>query len=363
MSLRKNSGRRARRDGKFAAWRLCYAAFGLVAVAVIIAYVALNAPSRELMRIRKLGQHDVAAAIQMLDRSENRSRDALLLRCQLFAAAGHWQETEATFSEISHPERCRDADLIALASQSLAAGIYSLADDILAACYKKGNHDSQLLRAMIDVKLQVGSDQEVLALCQKMTALAPDDPYPWLTTASIYQKAEKIDFAIAAFQEALRRNPQSRDEQNARLQIVDLAMYAGDLATASQQLDEMPNERQADPNVRVIRAKLLHRTGDFPASRQLLDKLLASNPEMVAALLERGMLHVDQGDFSKAVRDLEKVVAIDPENYTGHYKLGLAYQMQNQPSLADRHLQYAREITDRISERQLRAYARSTTDQ
>ena len=330
-------------------------------IATLLGAIAYNFwwnSAQSLARIRELGRQDPAAALELLDATNDRSRDSRLLRCQLLAASRHWEQAELAFEEIADPELCRQDELIELASLALGSGIFSLADKVLDADYRRGDPQPALLRAMIDVKYQSGFDQQALPLCNEMSKLTPDDPFPWLVSAKIYHHAEKIDLAIDAYREALRRDLDERDERQARFQIADMSIYVGDLDTAGQQLDHLAAELPGDPDVGLLRAKLLHRKGSFEASLQVLDAVLAARPDMVPALLERGVLHLERENLTQAARDLKQVTTLAPENYTGHYKLGLAYQRLNQPELAARHRERSSQITDRITEEKAQAEER-----
>jgi predicted Zn-dependent protease len=333
--------------------RLLLAALTIAIVLGVVAYSLFRNSVVTLAQIRELGRRDPVAARELLEASSDCSPDAQLLRCQLLASVGSWKQAENAFAEILEPELCHQYELIELARAALASGIFSLADKALSAAYRQDNEDVQLLRTLIDVKRQLEANQEALTLSHKMSRLAPSDPYPWLASAQIYQQAEKIDLAIEAYREALVRDPEDRDAQNARFQMADLAIYAGDLVTARQQLDQLLREVPEAPSVKVLHAKLLHREGDSAAGVQILSDVLASKPGMVSALLERGALFLEVEEAAAAVRDLDQVVTLDSENYTGHYKLGLAYQRLNQPDLARRHLERSRQITEQVSEQKL----------
>ncbi|MBC8355377.1 MAG: tetratricopeptide repeat protein [Planctomycetes bacterium] len=347
MSRKRNKGERSRPK------RLLLIALPIAIVLGVVGYNLSRNSARTLANIRELGRRDPAAAREVLEASNIRSRDAQLLRCQFLATAGNWKQAEDAFEEISQPEFCRQNELIELASTALASGIYSLADKVLSAAYRGDSEDVQLLRTMIDVKHELAAGQEVIELCREMSRLAPRDPYPWLRAAQIYQQAEKIDLAIEAYQEVLARDPEDRIAQNARFQIADLAIYAGELNTARQQLDQLLREMPDAPGVGVLYAKLLHREGDSAAGVRILNGVLASTPDFLSALLERGVLYLELEDSAAAVRDLDQVVKLDPENYTGHYQLGLAYQRLNQPDLAGRHFERSRQITEQVSEQKL----------
>ena len=329
---------------------------GILVLAILVAALAYSLSrnsTRRLARIRELGQQDPAAAIKRLEASGDRSQDGQLLRCQLLAMAGRWKQAEEAFEAVAQPELCGQDELIDLASIALRSGIYSLADKVLDAAYRQGNHHVQLLHTMIDVKYQLGADREALPLCREMSKLAPHDPYPWLVSAQIFHHAEKIDLAVEAYQEVLQRDPDERDARRARFQIADLAIYAGDLDTARHQLDQLSGELPNAPDVGVLRAKLLHREGKSDASLRVLDRVLASNPNVLSALLERGVLHFELENFAEAMGDLKQVVTLAPENYTAHYKLGLTYQRLDQPDIARQHLERSSQITDRMSEQKL----------
>ncbi|MEO8494904.1 MAG: tetratricopeptide repeat protein [Planctomycetota bacterium] len=358
MSRKKHARKQNESKASGGLVRLLLLTLALGVLVGTLAYVRSGNSAGELVRIRELGRHDPAAAIKRLEAHGDRSREVLLLRCQLLAAAGRWEQAEETFAAIEAPELCGQQELIGLAGQALESGIYSLADQVLDASYRQGHHDPRLLRTMIDVKHQLGADPQALPLCDEMSKLAPRDPYPWLLSARIYHRAEKIDLAIAAYREALLRDPDARDARLARFQIADLAIYAGDLAAAGEQLDQLSVESPNDADVDVLRAKLLHRQGNPDASLRVLDGVLASRPDMVSALLERGVLQLERENFAEASGDLKQVVTLAPENYTGHYKLGLAYQRLNQPELARQHLERSGEITNRIAAQKLQAEER-----
>jgi Flp pilus assembly protein TadD len=330
----------------------------VLAILVALAYSLSRNSTRRLARIRELGQQDPAAAIKWLEESDDRSEDGQLLRCQLLALAGRWKQAEEAFEAVVQPELCGRNELIDLATIALGSGVYSLADEVLDAAYRQGNRHAQLLHTMIDVKFQLGDNQEALRLCHELSELAPHDPYPLLLSAQIYHRAEKIDLAMEAYRETLQRDP---DARGARIQLADLAIYAGDLDTARHQLDRLAGELSDSPDVGVLLAKLLHREGKPDACLRVLDRVLAAKPNTLPALLERGVLHLERENFADAIGDLKQVVTLAPENYTGHYKLGLAYQRLNQPDIAKRHLERSIQITDHWSKRKLQEWRSSNS--
>lgn len=137
------------------------------------------------------------------------------------------------------------------------------------------------------------------------------------TDSELRAQAEKLrrqsrwPEALAAYQELVRRHPESFED---RFWIARITGWSGDLKTSQQMLTELLREDPRDYDTRVALADTCSWLGKYEAAMVELERLDRDFPNNTEVLLRLGRLHQWQGKNRIARSYFDQVLTLDPNH-------------------------------------------------
>jgi tetratricopeptide (TPR) repeat protein len=278
--------------------------------------------------------------------------EAQLFECRLLLELRRGSEAERRFKQIHRIETCDPASLYEVAVRATAANRLSLARQALAAAGEFVHHDPKRIKLLIFVlyTLHDGpSESRILELCKEYANLVPADAFPWLISSSLHRELNSPQLAFDAYREAIKRQLSPDETETVQIQIVELSLVLGDLATARENFDALVQTSRTSAvssQLLDLQTQLLYREGKLDDLMKLLDEALKKQPQLTSARAFRGKCREELGDHAGAIDDLQKVVRENDYDQSSHYLLGQAYLNQKDVSRGQVHLNRSRELIE-----------------
>jgi Tfp pilus assembly protein PilF len=322
---------------------------------------AATSPESRLARARKLSTHpDQALALvrTCLLATKGDFPAAQVFECQLLLKLNRGEEASSLFKQIRNPNACDPDELCQLGELAQPAGELELASHAFLAA---GNEfvcrtPQRLKRWIFSLYSQPNNEESeelILKLCNEYAILQPDDSFPWLVSASLYNEQNIQNLASEAYREALKRQLPPEDAFRSRFHLIQLSMVLGNLPLAREHCNVLlatSMSQESKQNVSVLHADLLQREGKPAAAVVQLDALLKAKPEWTRALTLRGQCKYDLKDLEGAIQDLSEAVRRDEFDPRTHYVLGQVFLQQKDLLRAKQHLNRSRELNDLIAQ-------------
>jgi len=140
----------------------------------------------------------------------------------------------------------------------------------------------------------------------RATVLSPWLGSGWFQLGNIRWELGKADEAVAAMQEAVRRDPNSR---LAHLVLARMLQAQGDLVRLQSVARRLQQLEPSEPDGWMLEAMSLQSIGANTHARRLYESLLGQRPNYVPALLKLGEI-LEQGAKTEAVRVYQRVLAL-----------------------------------------------------
>lgn len=211
----------------------------------------------------------------------------------------------------------------------------------------------QSRRHLAEMYYDLGVLQRTMQLCGEISILAPTDPQPERMMGMLSKDFARNKQAIEHYQEALRRDPDFDDAEQARVELASVYVTMRQHPQALNVLQQMKNPNTAD--ALSIAAQCHLALGDIQTAASTCDKAIKESPRHEKALETRGIIHMESGESSDARLLFEKTIAVNPANDQALFKLAaVCQQMQD----ADNAKKYQSEF-ERIKELKLQYIALS----
>jgi tetratricopeptide (TPR) repeat protein len=241
-------------------------------------------------------------------------------------------------------ERCPIEDLLIGGEMLASTGRMNQADEFLRLALERNELRERTLRLAADLCLYLGRDDEVLAHCQELAELRPEDPYPWTLMSRVYVKRRFPDKVVQVTRKLLELDPEQHESRHL---LIESLIEVGNKVDARRECEFL---RAKAPRVLaehpVTEARLLHLEGRSPEALVMVERVLQEKPADADALLLAGKIRLAGSDQKGAIVLLEKLVQADPTYEEAHYLLGQAYARQGNQAKAEEHLQMHRKVLD-----------------
>lgn len=275
------------------------------------------------------------------------------LRNYNFVAARNWLDAwQADFPTAAQPHYCRG-----LIWQHIMS--YEKADDELGKALELAPHRS-------DVRLELA---RTLAMQQKFEAAArhyricseqcPDDPQALSGLAQCLVQLGENDQALALYQQMDQRWP---DDVDGQLGLAKLELDAGRPETALRRLRPLVQEHSHYKELRYVLATALRSAGESEEAkvhfeyvrkandasarvRRLMEDVRA-HPELVEPRYEIGSTLLEYGSPAEGAAWLRSVLELDPNHRPTHRTLAEYYAQQKNGRLAEQHRRLAGEAAN-----------------
>ena len=161
----------------------------------------------------------------------------------------------------------------------------------------------------------------------EVVRLAPESGDAWYSLGRIRYTAEKFDGAVEAFQEALKRMPQSvKAENNLGLAYEGLYQPEKAMAAYREAIEWQKDKPNPSEQPYINLGKLLMAGEHSEEALALLLKAEMISPKEEVTRVAIGKLYQKQGEMKKAEDELRHAVEIAPKDATAHFLLGRIYQ-------------------------------------
>jgi len=235
------------------------------------------------------------------------------------------------------PDGTSAADLERAATIAFRKRQFGLADVLIGEALTRDDHRKETLRTALEIRYDLGRDEDVIAHIEELRKLVPDDPRPYLALTLVYEDRGDWDHVIDACKEFLRLQPEGADE--ARLILLEAYLTLGNADEASREIETLKAKApELLDQMPMLEARLLNLQGKNDEALARADRVLEADPENVDALLLRGRIQLATGRFSEAIKTLETLTEIDPSNFEAHYLLGQALSRSGETERARREL-------------------------
>lgn len=284
-------------------------------------YVAAGgeeAPSAELLLgvVRTLQSPKSASSAGLQPRPDQSTLD-LLLGAELLFHAGHWPQSDGLLAEV------------------------------LGRSGEDREPRAEALRLAATVRYELGREDDVLASCQELKQLTPEDARPWIAEAQVHEDRSHWPQVLEACREAVRLQP---DRPNLRWKLAEASIRVGDARQARAALAAIPEAAGSEDTRRLQEARILELEGRSEESLTIVVELLKKYPEHVDSLLLEGRLLLGMGKLPEAQQAFETLVRLDPTMHDGHYSLGQVYARLGQRDKATTEFRLHRQLSDRKME-------------
>ena len=278
------------------------------------------------------GQFDVAAEhYQALTRSTHDPRVAE--RAARAAAMGRDDHKVLELSRqwLETTPHSLDARLF-IAASLIRQGQFDAAkehvDVVLAGGASSPDHGFGAVSSLL---FNVPDGKAALAFMEKILADHQNDPYAHYAHGQVALRAEALDVALRAAQEAQRLKP---DWTNAVVLQTRVLQLKGDPGRAADVLHEVVKKQPEDAGLRMVYARLLLSATRYEASLAQLEILAEQAPDNAEVLLTAALVALDLKKLDIAERHLGRLVVQPRHSAEASYYLGAAAEVRKDPSAA-----------------------------
>lgn len=189
----------------------------------------------------------------------------------------------------------------------------------------------RFLKYVIGCYMQVGKKEQALKYIEKLAKISPDDFRIHYTLGDIYQKEERPEEAIKAFERATRSDVTNIDPTlvaDALYRLANLYLQKGEPLKAIPCLKDIFRL-----NVSVDEGLLSCQLGiayaeakDFLNARERLEMAKALNPSLGQARLYLAMVYEELGELQEAVKEAEAFLDASPDTWVAYAYLAELYK-------------------------------------
>lgn len=286
-------------------------------------------------------------AFDILQKQHANAMETHLARTHFFEASGSWKQAEAELSLAleQQPEnqalrQRRDwltqrasgqsADPPAGAGEGSTRYLYAppAGRDIQTAVLaeKKGVEDAAKTRPPTRQSLyRLAEGYQALSFLSSLWVVQtdPDSYRAHQLRGQSNEAAERIEEAIAEYQEALKRKP---DLQTIHFAIGNLYWRNARLEEARPELEAELKLNPRDARAHYELGDILFSNGDTAGAEKHLAEAIRYAPSMPEAHLALGRMATANGNFTKALTHLKRAAEISPLDPTPHYRMWLLYK-------------------------------------
>ena len=198
--------------------------------------------------------------------------------------------------------------------------------------------ENELLIAAAQVKSGSNLGEGILELEQAIAKHSPTEAYYHYELAEAYDQAGRADDALAAYREALQREPthQTSLEGMGRL-LARSGLAEQAIPILRQAIRQSPQAYQIHSDLGLAYLKL----GKLPAAIEELQTAVRINPDAAPSQSDLGAALVQTGDIRGAEAALYQAVRLQPEYANAHANLANFLAGTNKPGEAEHHFRQA----------------------
>jgi tetratricopeptide (TPR) repeat protein len=142
----------------------------------------------------------------------------------------------------------------------------------------------------------------------------------------IYKDLDQLSPAIAAYEEALRRELNEPVVEEVKEELAECLVAQSQYQRALTLMESGAPKQDATPKHQALRAECLWGLGRSSEAQTLLDGALINHPRVPELLRLRAKVHLHSNEPQAAITLLERAVEIDRHDFAGRYQLAQSYQ-------------------------------------
>ena len=201
-------------------------------------------------------------------------------------------------------------------------------DKVLAGRARSPDHGFGAVSSLL---FNVSDGKAALAFMGKILADHQDDPYAHYAYGQVALRAEALDAALHAAEEAQRLKP---DWANAVVLQTRALQLKGEPGRAADVLSEVVKQQPEDAGLRMVYARLLLSATRYEASLAQLETLAEQAPDNAEVLLTAALIAMDLKKLDIAERHLNRLLAQPRHSAEAGYYLGAVAEARKDHSAA-----------------------------
>lgn len=135
------------------------------------------------------------------------------------------------------PPNCKTIDLVQAGTAFFYAGDNKRADELLTEAYKRDQLRAEVLNPLIQVRYDLGAENDVLELGDELSKLEPENCLPWVAMSYVFEDRQALEQLVSTYRELLKRDCAEQDLT--RWKLVERLIEVGLAAEAQQEWDEL----------------------------------------------------------------------------------------------------------------------------
>lgn len=236
-------------------------------------------------------------------------------------------------------------DLLLIAELLFHTDRLGPAEQLVGVALERGESRVATLQLAIKIRIELGSDAEVMQHTEEWAKLEPNNPKPYRIQATVHRNHGRWDNFIVAAEKAVELTPPT--DWVLQIELVDGYTHLGRIDDARRELNRIQEARSDLIKLApVMHARLLLQEGDHGSAEKIIDRCLITYPDDTEALMVKGKLRVAQGDYGLAIALFDKVQEIDPADEQAYYQLGQAHARVGKKDQGRKYLEQHRRLLD-----------------
>jgi tetratricopeptide (TPR) repeat protein len=211
----------------------------------------------------------------------------------------------------------------ALAALYLSTGRTGAAEELYRAAVRSNPKSAEVLMTLAQFYATQNRISDSEQLYKQVVALQNNKASARYALASFYVGQKRFEEARQVNESIFANDP---DYMPARVQLVELALNAGDMKKAGALLTDLLKEQKHNPDVLVLQARLLLHEHKPQQAIQVLETSLKQGNSAVTHFL-MGVAYSQTGDLQRAQGEMESAIAADTQLLDAY--IGLAQMMLN----------------------------------
>jgi putative PEP-CTERM system TPR-repeat lipoprotein len=206
-----------------------------------------------------------------------------------------------------------------------------LAQDSLSLALREGETAVQLnphnvfaLKILADAHLLAGDMKRAEEMLKEALALQPQDALIHYRLGGILRDRRPVE-ALAHFEQALERNPQSLENLE---QVVAILVSQNRMPDARQRVVRHISATPQDPKLHNLLGRVLMQGRHFSEAEATFKRAMALDKALLVTYVNLGELYARQGKIKQAVEELERVVLENPRQPAVLMLLGMLHEQQ-----------------------------------
>ncbi len=199
------------------------------------------------------------------------------------------------------------------------------AEKILEDTMNANPHDTQVLRAMAQFKLQRGDQVGAQALADKIKQSDKNSPLADEIQGAISLSKNDLQSSIAAFKRAHEAAP---NEGQPIVAVVRSYMQAGKKAEALNFIESVLKKNPDHMDAWLLKGQLYAATGEFPKAIQVFSDLIQRHPDNPIGYQQLAMTQQQNKDFPAAENTIQQGLKVTPKDFGLKLILAGLYESQ-----------------------------------